>query len=84
VKICFAHAADGGVAVEVTDDGCGSDSEVGTAGTRLGLVSMRERTQRWGGRLEVGPHPSGGWTVRVTLPGPALTGGPRTDGTDAG
>jgi signal transduction histidine kinase len=84
VKICFAHAADGAVTVEVTDDGCGSDCEVGAAGTRLGLVSMRERTQRWGGRLEVGPHPSGGWTVRVTLPGHALTGGRRTEGTDAG
>jgi signal transduction histidine kinase len=84
VTICFAHAPDGGVTVEVTDDGCGSDSEVGTAGTRLGLVSMRERTQRWGGRLEVGPHPSEGWTVRVTLPGHALTGGRRTEGRDAG
>ena len=36
----------------------------------LGLVSMRERTQRWGGRLEAGPRPRGGWTVRVALPGP--------------
>jgi hypothetical protein len=60
VKICFAHAVDGGVAVEVTDDGCGSGSEVGAAGTRLGLVSMRERTQRVGRSARGRPAPERG------------------------
>jgi len=31
-------------------------------------VSMRERAQRWGGRVAAGPRPTGGWTVAVTLP----------------
>jgi signal transduction histidine kinase len=52
--------------VEVTDDGRGSTvAEPGRE--RLGLVSMRERAQRWGGRLVAGPGAGGGWAVRVTL-----------------
>jgi signal transduction histidine kinase len=67
--VTIRFAADGtGLAVEVTDDGCGRAPEAAVAGERLGLVSMRERTQRWGGRLAAGPRPAGGWRVRVTLP----------------
>ena len=69
VEVCFASAPSGELAVEITDNGCGSTAAASTGdGTRLGLLSMRERTERWGGRLEAGPHPTGGWSVRVTLP----------------
>jgi PAS domain S-box-containing protein len=75
VTIRFA-ADDAALAVEVTDDGYGRrrsgrrrDSATGAAaGETLGLVSMRERTQRWGGRLVAGPRPTGGWRVLVTVP----------------
>lgn len=63
----FGAAADGGVDIEVTDDGCGAAPPTG--GPTLGLVSMRERAGRWGGSLSAGPRPAGGWTVRVRLPG---------------
>jgi signal transduction histidine kinase len=76
VDVCLVPAehADGGLVIEVSDDGCGP--RVGTpvvdaAPDRLGLVSMRERAERWGGRLVAGPRPDGGWTVRVMLPGAA-------------
>jgi PAS domain S-box-containing protein len=77
VDIRFARSDNGGLVVEVTDNGCGPGRASGasTAGgarqDALGLVSMRERTQRWGGRLVAGPRPAGGWTVRVVLPGPS-------------
>jgi signal transduction histidine kinase len=62
----------GTVVVEVLDDGQGTaDQAPGTGaggGPTLGLVSMRERAERWGGRLEAGPRPGGGWTVRLVLP----------------
>jgi signal transduction histidine kinase len=62
----------GGLILDVSDDGCaphpGADAPAGEARNRLGLVSMRERTERWGGGLLAGPRPDGGWTVRVTLP----------------
>jgi signal transduction histidine kinase len=69
VEICFACTSDGELVVEVIDDGCGhAPAPDAGDGTRLGLVSMRERAERWGGRLEAGPHPAGGWSVRVALP----------------
>jgi signal transduction histidine kinase len=73
--------AGGGVLVEVTDNGCGGTPEAAPApetGDRprnsLGLVSMRERAERWGGQLSAGPRPFGGWRVQVTLPAPGARG----------
>jgi signal transduction histidine kinase len=68
--------AGGGLAVEVSDDGSGP-AEPPPAGARqtLGLVSMRERAERWGGRLTAGPRPDGGWAVRLELPVPRTGGG---------
>lgn len=66
-------ARNNGLVVEISDNGCGhirrsggGDAEPGRRS--LGLVSMRERAQRWGGRVAAGPRPTGGWTVAVTLP----------------
>src|SRR5215216_1231436 len=58
------------VTVEVTDDGraavtSGSD---GQAGTGHGLIGMRERVAAFGGELEVGPRPGGGFRVAARLP----------------
>ncbi|MGY1631387.1 sensor histidine kinase [Geodermatophilus sp. SYSU D01186] len=71
----------GGVRVEVTDDGCGGTPDPAPAPDagdrprgRLGLVSMRERAERWGGQLAAGPRPFGGWRVQVTLPAPGARG----------
>ncbi len=90
VKIWFARSEDGDLVVEVIDNGCGTDRvpDISTAGEAdydtLGLVSMRERTQRWGGRIAAGSRPAGGWAVRVILPGPsgpgAGSGGGDVDG----
>jgi signal transduction histidine kinase len=33
-----------------------------------GLVGMRERVALFGGELQAGPHPSGGFSVTATLP----------------
>lgn len=72
----FGGTADGGLEIEVTDDGGGADLPP-AGGRGLGLVSMRERAERWGGSLSAGPRPSGGWRVRVRLPGrrPGVEGG---------
>ncbi|MGD8149967.1 sensor histidine kinase [Ornithinimicrobium sp. Y1694] len=56
----------GRVEVEVVDDG---HQRVGTSGTGLGLLGMRERAQHLGGGVEVGPRRGAlGWRVRVWFP----------------
>jgi signal transduction histidine kinase len=58
------------VTVEVTDDGQGAVTAAGDgrAGTGHGLIGMRERVQAFGGDLEVGPRPGGGFRVAARLP----------------
>jgi signal transduction histidine kinase len=56
---------DGGLRVEIVDDGTGLPSER-RAG--VGLLSMRERAEELGGTCEVGPGPAGGTRVVARLP----------------
>lgn len=60
------------VEVEVADDGRGVDLAGGAAGH--GLVGMRERVAVYGGTLDAGPRPSGGFRVRAVLPFGDATG----------
>ena len=67
---CGAH----GVTLEVTDTGRTENAGRGAAppGPQLpsggrGLSGMRERAAAYGGALEAGPRPEGGWRVRLTL-----------------
>jgi len=61
--------------LEIRDDGHGF-REHAADGLTLGLVSMRERAQRWGGGLEVGTTDAGGCVVRVTVGTLLRIGGP--------
>jgi len=58
------------VTVEVTDDGRGAISvgSDGRVGSGHGLIGMRERVAAFGGDLEVGPGPGGGFRVAARLP----------------
>jgi len=60
---------EGTVAVEVSDTGGAAPSEPGgeAAGEGGGLRGMRERAAVYGGEVEAGPLPGGGWRVRTTL-----------------
>jgi signal transduction histidine kinase len=72
-EVCFAVGGDR-LRIEVRDDGSGTGQAPDGGRQSLGLISMRERTQRWGGRLVAGPRADGGWSVEVSLP---LPGGAR-------
>ena len=52
--------------LEIADDGGGEPAPLATGGH--GLVGMRERVALYGGRLDAGRRPSGGFAVRVLLP----------------
>ena len=54
----------GGLRIEITDDGRGPSG--GSAGH--GLAGMRERAALYGGFLDAGPGPGGGFRVSAVLP----------------
>jgi signal transduction histidine kinase len=60
---------DGGVVVEIDDDGRGSSAPPSSGGN--GIAGMRERARALGGTLQAGPRPDGGFRVRAWLPVPA-------------
>jgi len=66
---------DGGVEVDVTDDGTGFDpARVDTRPGHMGLAGMRGRAAIAGGDLDIGPATGGGTRVRLWVPKPAGAG----------
>ncbi|WP_433803460.1 sensor histidine kinase [Actinomycetospora sp. CA-084318] len=61
------HYAPDEITVEVDDQGRGGGG-VGTPGSGLGLIGMRERVAVFDGDFVAGPRDDGGWVVRARLP----------------
>jgi signal transduction histidine kinase len=61
------HYGRGALDVEVCDDGAGTAHPNGEGGGH-GLIGMRERVGLYGGQIEAGPRPGGGFAVRAHLP----------------
>jgi PAS domain S-box-containing protein len=55
----------GSIIMEISDDGKGFDPQTVREG--IGLSSLRERTSRLGGRLEIASSPGAGTSVRVVI-----------------
>ncbi|HEX5938416.1 MAG TPA: GAF domain-containing sensor histidine kinase [Actinomycetota bacterium] len=68
--------ADGGVAMEITDDGVGFEPRVAVVAApgHLGLVAIRERAEMAGGRCELHSLPGQGTTIDIWLPIEAAEG----------
>lgn len=59
--------AEGGLSIEISDDGIGFDATHGFPG-HMGLVSMKERAASIGGVLTIESSPGQGASVRLRLP----------------
>lgn len=59
----------GSLELEITDDGRGAAGElVGIEKRGRGLIGMKERVALFGGELNAGPRPEGGFRVHASLP----------------
>ena len=57
------------IELEIADDGRGSNGSRATPDSGgHGLIGMRERVALYGGSLDAGPQPAGGYRVRARLP----------------
>jgi signal transduction histidine kinase len=65
----------GGLMLEVHDDGKGISKDKLGASKSLGILGMRERAMLLGGELTIEGLPGNGTTVRVRIPGLHPTGG---------
>jgi signal transduction histidine kinase len=63
--VCVRYGADA-LELEILDDGAAG--EASAPGGGHGLAGMRERVALYGGRLEAGRRPAGGFCVSVLLP----------------
>src|SRR5262245_10234611 len=59
-----------GLQVEIDDDGCGFDTSIihSSNGQHYGLIGMRERAEKMGGRLILTSSPGKGTQVRLRVP----------------
>ncbi len=79
VTIDYGPAA---TTITVADDGTGAHA-AGSVGSGRGLIGMAERAAVFGGTVEAGPTPTGGWRVHAVLPHDG-SGGAEGDGGGAG
>ena len=75
VGIAVLGAGNGLLVVDIEDDGVGFRRPLQSAGS-LGMLSMRERAQRWGGSVVLRSRSGRGGHVRVTIPLPATPESP--------
>jgi len=67
ISVVLRRREDGGVTLEVADDGRGFAFDESEGG--LGIAGMRERALLIGGDLRIESRPNHGTTVRLTVPG---------------
>jgi signal transduction histidine kinase len=65
LRLC---SSEGGVTLEVSDDGAGFEPGAAGTGAGLGLRAMRDRLDEIGGSLSVASAPGAGTVVRAVLP----------------
>jgi len=73
VRMAIRGSGNGLLVVDIEDDGVGFRRPLHSGGS-LGMLSMRERAQRWGGSVVLRSRQSHGGHLRLTVPLPAARG----------
>jgi two-component system NarL family sensor kinase len=68
VEVRVAEESDGGLSLQVTDDGRGFDPRAGPRPGHVGLILVRRSLEAAGGRLAVSSSPGAGTTVVAVVP----------------
>jgi signal transduction histidine kinase len=79
VGIAVRGSGNGLLVVDIEDDGVGFRRPLESAGS-LGMTTMRERAQRWGGSVVLHGRSGRGGHFRLTIPLPAMPGVARRRG----
>ena len=66
-RLTVQLAYDGGVSLQVSDDGRGFDPRQAESAGHFGLSGMRERAQLVGGDLSISSQPGEGTTIQLTI-----------------
>lgn len=74
VRIAVHGTGNGALVVDIEDDGVGFRRPLQSTGS-LGMLSMRERAQRWGGSVVLRSRSDRGGHLRATIPLPDGSGG---------
>lgn len=74
VRVAVRGGGNGPLVIDIEDDGVGFRRTQPSGGS-LGMASMRERAQRWGGSVVLRSRQSHGGHLRVTIPLPARVRG---------
>jgi signal transduction histidine kinase len=64
---CLIEVKNAALRLEVVDDGQGAEPREPDG---HGHIGMRERAQMYGGIVDIGPQPGGGFAVKAVLPIP--------------
>jgi signal transduction histidine kinase len=75
VRIALRGSGNGLLVVDIEDDGVGFRRPLQSVGS-LGMLSMRERAQRWGGSVVLRSRSGRGGHLRATIPLPAMPATP--------
>jgi signal transduction histidine kinase len=73
-RVEVSVAREGGDVTVTVDDDAVVHATPLTTGAGRGLIGMRERALVYGGSVDAGPRPGGGWRVRVVLHGTGAHG----------
>jgi signal transduction histidine kinase len=68
IRVCISYREQSVLVEVINEAGQGAAPGTGWRGSGRGLIGLGERVAIFGGQLDAGPRPDGGWRLAATLP----------------